>query len=90
MNKPSKPDAIRIKIRIADSVLPEHMHTKFWYWLQFAHITRIEELKQDLLLRLFNVNRLNLQTVNMKMTVEGCELPMFETARVLRDSDVVV
>ena len=85
---------LRLKIQI-DSVNVEFtkdLDTNFWYYLDLLKLNTIHQLKCDLIARIIYFKKLQhmIKFTSIRLSLDGYELPPFETTRTLRDSDNIV
>ena len=85
---------LRLKIQI-DSVNVEFtkdLDTNFWYYLDLLKQNTIHQLKCDLIARIiyFKKRQNMIKFASIRLSLDGYELPPFETTRTLRDSDNIV
>ena len=82
---------VRIKIELKHKILNLE---NFWYHLDMKQIDTVEKLRDDIFRKLdYFLNSKHLETLihpsNLRLFVYDHELPIFETTRILRDSDTV-
>ena len=82
---------VRIKIDFKHKTL----NLNFWYHLETKQIDTIEKLREEIFRKLdYFVNSNNSKTLinpsNLRLFVNNHELSIFETTRVLKESDTVL
>lgn len=79
--------SIRLKINIkSEDVKIDVNLMKFWFYLNTRKMKLIEQFQDELFKRL----DLNDSLFTCRIYVQDYELPLFESTKIFRDSDVVV
>lgn len=78
---------IRLKIEV-ESNFNLKTPCKLWYFLNMKQIKTIAEFRQDFIRKNFTQDLEN-RIVLINLSVNNFDLPLFESTRLLRDSDLV-
>lgn len=80
---------LRLKIELK-SDLDSLDSIRFWYYIDLSIIKTIDELRKDILEKYFSHDKRQLKDVALaKLSVDNFDLPLFESTRLLRESDLV-